>query len=66
MWTVVYVAPNRPIAAMLKELLEKEGLLAMLRPIGVPQMGDAANYEILVPESEVEEATEVLTNAIGR
>ncbi|BAS27286.1 putative signal transducing protein [Limnochorda pilosa] len=66
MWTVVYIAPNRPLAEMIKELLENEGVLTMLRPLGVPHMGDSANVEILVPEAEVEEAQEILNQVIGR
>jgi len=65
MWTVVYIAPNRPVAEMLKELLEKEGLLTMLRPLGVPHLGDSANVQILVPEAEAEEAQEILSQVIG-
>lgn len=66
MWTVVYIAPNRPIADMIKELLEKEGVLVMVRPLGVPHMGPSANFEILVPELEAKEAQEVLNQALGQ
>ena len=45
MWTVVYIAPNRPVAEMLKELLENAGILAMLRPIGVPHAGASGSVE---------------------
>lgn len=65
MWTVVYIAPNRSSAEMLKEVLTNEGLLVMLRPIGVPHLGDSAAVEILVPESEAEEAHEILSTALG-
>ena len=65
MWTVVYIAPNRATAEMLKNYLTAEGLLVMLRPVGVPHLGDSGSVEILVPESEVEEAHEVLSTAIG-
>lgn len=66
MWTVVYIAPNRPIADMLKELLENDGILVMLKPIGAPHMGPSGSVEILVPESEVEEAHEIITSSFGR
>ena len=36
MWTVVYIAPNRVVADMLKDLLEQEGILTLLRPNGAP------------------------------
>lgn len=65
MWTVVYIAPNRAAADVLKDHLMAEGVLVMLRSIGVPQLGDAGSVEILVPESEVEEAHEILSVAIG-
>ncbi len=66
MWTVVYIAPNRSAGEMIKELLENEGLLVMLRAIGVPHMGDSANVEVLVPESEAEEAHELIASSFGR
>ncbi|MCL4426026.1 MAG: DUF2007 domain-containing protein [Firmicutes bacterium] len=66
MWAVVYIASNRMEAEMLKDFLSKEGLLVMLRPLGVPHQGDAANFEILVPEGEVAEAHEILAGLLGR
>lgn len=66
MWTVVYIAPNKPTAEMIKELLENEGLLVNLRTLGVPHMGDSANVEVLVPESEAEEAHELIAGSFGR
>lgn len=65
MWTVVYIAPNRPVAETLRELLDGEGILTKLRPLGASRPRGEANVEILVPESEVEEATEVLNAAFG-
>jgi len=58
---VVYIAPNRVIADQHKALLEMEGILVMLRPVGVPQMGAAAPVEVLVAESEARDAAEILT-----
>jgi len=63
-WTVVYIAPNRAIAEMLKEILTSEGLLVMLRSTGIPHFGDGGAVEILVPESEAEEAYEILSTAV--
>lgn len=60
MWTVVYIAPNRPTAELIKDMLTKEGLLVMLRGIGVPQLGDAGAVEVLVPKGEAKEAHEIL------
>lgn len=64
MWTVVYIAPNKTVAEMLKEVLTNEGVLVMLRPIGLPHMGETGSVEILVPESEVDEAMEILNSTV--
>lgn len=61
MWTVVYISPNRVIAEQMKTILAQEGLLVMLRPVGVPHLGDSGAVEVLVPETEAEEASQILT-----
>ncbi|MGI6559630.1 MAG: glutamate decarboxylase [Limnochordia bacterium] len=66
MWTVVYVAPNRPVAEMIKEMLENDGLLVMIRCAGIPHLGDSGQFEILVPESEVDEAQIALSRVLGQ
>ena len=60
MWAVVHVAPNRAEAELTKHMLEAEGILVMLRPMGIPHMGDSASVEVLVPETEAEEARNIL------
>ncbi len=64
MWTVVYIAPSRSVAESLKNVLSNEGLLVMLRAIGLPHMGESGAVEILVPESEVDEAMEILNSSV--
>lgn len=64
MWTVVYIAPNKTIAEMLKGVLTTEGVLVMLRPIGLPHLGESGSVEILVPESEVDEAMEIINSTV--
>lgn len=64
MWTVVYIAPSRTMAESLQEVLSSEGLLVMLRTIGIPHVGDSSAVEILVPESEVDEAMEILNSTV--
>lgn len=64
MWTVVFIAPNKTQAEMLKSVLTNEGVLVMLRPIGIPHVGESSSVEILVPESEVDEALEILNNTV--
>lgn len=60
MWTVVYIAPNKRVADRLKQALTDEGLLVKLRNIGLPNGNENGSVEILVPESEVDEALEVI------
>ncbi|MHB9095338.1 MAG: putative signal transducing protein [Eubacteriales bacterium] len=64
MWTVVYIAPSRLVAESLQNVLSSEGLLVMLRTIGIPHVGDSSAVEILVPESEVDEAMEILNSNV--
>lgn len=64
MWTVVYISANRVIAEQIKELLSSEGLLATIRPLGIPHAGDSGSYEVLVPEMEAVEANEILADNI--
>jgi len=64
MWTVVYISSNKIIAEQIKELLTAEGLLVMIRPLGVPHLGDSGAFEVLVPELEATEANEILNTRI--
>lgn len=59
-WTVVYIAANRAQAEMFKDILCNEGVLANIRPAGVLSMLGDGMYEILVLESEAEEANMIL------
>lgn len=56
MWTVVYMAQSKEIAEKLQETLSKEGLLVKTRPITKNTENNDNYYEVLVPESEIEEA----------
>lgn len=64
MWTVIYIAPNKSIAERLKEILTNEGILVRLRG-NLTDENEKGVIEVLVPEGEVEEASEVLTNILG-
>ncbi|PKM90663.1 MAG: glutamate decarboxylase [Firmicutes bacterium HGW-Firmicutes-12] len=64
MWTVVYISSNGILAEQLKSVLVEEGLLVMLRPVGIPFLGEAGPVELLVPESEAEEAHEIINSKI--
>jgi len=59
-WTVVYIAPNKTVAESLKKMLTTEGFLVQLRVLGFPQIHDTCPVEILVPESEIDEAMEII------
>lgn len=65
MWTVIYIAPNKVTAEKYKKVLTDEGMLVQLRTIGSAHLGDNASVEILVPESEAEEAHEIITGVMG-
>ena len=62
MWTVVYMAQSREIAAELEKLLTEEGILVKKRPVSKDKEKENGNEycEILVPESEIEEAHSVI------
>lgn len=56
MWTVVYLSQSKDIANRIKELLQQAGLLVKVRTITQSSSENFGCFEILVPESEVEEA----------
>lgn len=60
MWTVVYIAPDLKEAKKMEKILKAEGFLVKLRTIGLSQANDTSSVEILVPESEVDEALETI------
>jgi hypothetical protein len=67
MWVVVYIAPNRKIAAYLKELLELEGILVKLKDSRFKdKTKEEKNVEVMVSEMEIDEANEVISNALQR
>jgi hypothetical protein len=59
MWTVVYIASNKNQAERLKNILSEEGILAQIRAVGLSNTGEGL-HELLVPESEAEEAHSIL------
>lgn len=62
MWTVIYIAPTAKIADSIKQRLTEEGFLVQARPINMTKN----QFEILVPEGEVEEVQEVLNSILHR
>lgn len=59
MWTVVYVVTGRSQAEKVRKILLDGGVLADTRPLGMSLSGDGL-FEILVLESEAEEANLIL------
>ncbi len=58
MWTVVYMAQNRDFVQQLQKILEEGGLIVKVRPV-CKDAGDNC-FEVLVPESEIEQAHEII------
>lgn len=61
MWTVVYIAQSKLELDKIENALKEQGLLVKIRQIGKSKNGQAL-YEILVPKSEVNDASIILTS----
>jgi ribosomal protein S8 len=61
-WTVIYIAPTAKIAERIKEKLTEEGFLVQVRAINLANN----QFEILVPEGELEDVQEVLNAILHR
>jgi hypothetical protein len=62
MWTVIYIAPTAKIAERIKLRLSEEGFLVQIRGINLSKN----QFELLVPEGELEEVQEVLNSILHR
>ncbi len=60
MWTVVYLAKNKRMADKISSLMSQEGVLVKVQPVSKNTGDEDSYYEILVLESEVEEAHNIL------
>ena len=60
MWTVIYIAPTTKIADRIKDKLTDEGYLAQVRPVNILKQ----QFEILVPESELDEVQDILNTIL--
>lgn len=60
MWVVIHLAPNKMEAEILKSVLEAENILVRLRSASIPHLGDLGPFDVMVLESELEYAREVL------
>jgi len=64
MWTVVYIAPSEKKAHCLEEKMAEEGMMVRLRPLKGAVNTEITSVEILVPESEAEEAMEFIRSIL--
>ena len=62
MWMVVFVAQSAETAEKIKELIMANGLLVKVRAINGSAEEKYGCYEILVPESELDEAHSIIIN----
>ncbi len=60
MWTVIYIAPSLRLAEKICEKLVTEGFLVKRRQLSVSKQ----QFEILVPESELEDVREALNDIL--
>ena len=60
MWIVVFISQNKDTADKVIEILRKAGLIVKVRTLGTKSDNLYGCYEILLPESEVEEGHRVL------
>lgn len=63
MWTVVYMAQSKEVAESVQHLLEKNDLIVKMRSIRGEDEGSSACCELLVPESEVQQALSLIIDA---
>lgn len=62
MWQVIYIAPTLQMSERIKEKLGEEGFLVKVNPINLAKQ----QYEILVPEIELEDVQEVLNELLNQ
>lgn len=60
MWTVVYLAKNKAMADKVSNLMSQEGVLVKTQPVSKNTGNEDGYFEILVLESEAEEAHNIL------
>ena len=64
-WEIVAVYPNRAIAEMMREMLENEGVAAVISVDDAgglrPELAYTLGVKLRVPKSELERAKEILT-----
>jgi len=64
MWVVIHVAPNKMEAEIIKSVLEAENIMVNLMPASVPHLGDLGPFDVMVLESELDFAKEVMEGKV--
>ena len=64
MWIVVFITQNRETADTVTELLREAGLIVKIRTLGTKSNNVYGCYEILLPESQVEEGHRILISNV--
>lgn len=60
MWIVIHMAKSSAVTDGIRALLENEGILVKVKPVYKKMSREENYYEILVLESEAEEAREII------
>lgn len=60
MWTVIYMAQSPEAAENISKLLQEAGILVKIRPVTKAAEGEANAFEILIPQTEKDEAHKVI------
>ena len=64
MWMVVYLSQTKEQAERIRVLLERAGVLVKVRSVNQSDNVKFGCYEIMVPESELDEAHEIILSNI--
>ncbi len=65
MWVVIYLAKGKSTVDGIRDLLEKNDILVMVRKKTDESDDDLAFYEILVPQTELEAGQNLIIENIG-
>lgn len=60
MWTVVYMSENKGRVDEIVEELNKRSIMTMLKASGEDDFNNGCSYEILVPQTELEAAQDII------
>ena len=63
MWTVVYVSKDKPKVDRILSVLDQNQIMTMLKMSGEGESESCTVYEILVPQTELETAQDIIVDA---